>query len=72
MVTAPLINTNDNTASFAYIVNVYTQPIQRTFTEARGLIVNDYQTIIEKQWDEALKKKYPVVIDKKVLSDISK
>ncbi len=72
MVTAPLINTNDNTASFAYIVNVYTQPIQRTFTEARGLIVNDYQTIIEKQWDEALKKKYTVVIDKKVLSDISK
>lgn len=72
MLTAPLVNTNDNTASFAYIIKVYTQPLQRTFAEARGLVVNDYQAIVEKQWDETLKKKYPVIIDKKVLSDISK
>jgi peptidyl-prolyl cis-trans isomerase SurA len=72
LLTTPSVNSNDNTASFAYIVKVYTQPIQRTFTEARGLVVNDYQTILEKQWDESLKKKYPVVIDKKVLSEISK
>ncbi|OSZ81091.1 hypothetical protein CAP36_07595 [Chitinophagaceae bacterium IBVUCB2] len=72
LLTAPLINTNDNTASFAYIVKVYTQPVQRTFAEARGLVINDYQTILEKQWDNALRKKYPVEVDRKVLSDISK
>lgn len=72
LVTMPLVNSNDNTASFAYIVNAYPQPMQRSFTEAKGLVINDYQTVLEKNWDEALQKKYPVVIDKKVLGDISK
>jgi len=70
--TSPLVNTNDNTASFAYIFQSYAQPMQRTFNEARGLVISDYQAILEKQWTDVLKKKYPVVIDKKVLADISK
>jgi peptidyl-prolyl cis-trans isomerase SurA len=53
-------------------VQAYSQPVQRTFNEARGLVINDYQTILEKQWTDQLKKKYPVVIDQKVLSEISK
>ncbi len=72
MITAPLLNVTDNTASFAYIVNVYTQPSQRSFNEARGLVINDYQAILENKWNEALRKKYPVVIDQKVLESISK
>lgn len=72
MVTSPLVNTNDNTASFAYIEKVYTQPMQRTFSEAKGLVINDYQVILEAEWNESLRKKYPVVIDQKVLADISK
>ncbi len=72
MITSPLVNVNDNTASFAYIINVYDQPTQRSYSDAKGLVVNDYQVILEKQWDETLRKKYPVVIDKKVLADISK
>ncbi len=72
LLTKPLVNSTDNTASFAYIVNVYTQPLQRSFSEARGLVISDYQNILEKQLDEQLKKKYPVVIDQKVLAGISK
>ena len=72
MILPPLVNTNDNTASFAYIIQSYSQPMQRTFIEAKGLVINDYQTILEKQWTEALKKKYPVVIDQKLLSEILK
>ena len=72
MVTTPLVNTNDNTASFACIAKVYSQPTQRSFTEAKGLVINDYQVVLEKQWEEALLKKYPVVIDQKVLAEISK
>lgn len=72
MITTPLVNTNDNTASFAYVIEAHNQPLQRTFNEAKGMVINDYQTILEKQWTEKLKKKYPVVIDQKVLSDISK
>lgn len=72
MITTPLVNKTDNTASFAYIVNVYAQPTQRSFNEAKGLVINDYQAVLEQQWDEALRKKYPVVIDQKVLAEISK
>ena len=72
MITSPLVNTNDNTASFAYIIQAYSQPMQRTFNEAKGLVINDYQIILEKQWTEVLKKKYPVVIDQKVLESLSK
>ena len=72
MITAPELNKTDNTASFAFIINVYTKPLQRTFTEARGLVISDYQTILEQQFDEMLKKKYPVVVDQKVLAEISK
>lgn len=72
MITTPFVNQSDNTASFAYIIQAYTQPLQRTFNEARGLVINDYQAILEKEWTAELKKKYPVVIDQKVLAAISK
>ncbi len=72
MVLSPLVNTNDNTASFAYIIKSYSQPMQRTFNEAKGLVINDYQIILENQWIENLKKKYPVVVNEKVLREISK
>lgn len=72
MLTSPLLNTTDNTASFAYIIKVYPQPDQRNYNEARGMVINDYQVILEQKWDEELRKKYPVVIDRKVLDSISK
>lgn len=72
MITSPLLNASDNTASFGYIVRVYNQPTQRSFNEARGMIINDYQVVLERQWDEALRKKYPVTVDQKMLTEISK
>ena len=72
MVTALQVNPNDNTASFAYIINVYPKPAQRSFAEAKGLLINDYQDQLDKKWVQKLKQKYPVVINQKVLADISK
>ena len=72
MITSPLLNKIDNTASFAYIVKIYPQSTQRSFNEAKGLVINDYQEALEQQWNEALKKKFPVVIDQQVLGGISK
>jgi peptidyl-prolyl cis-trans isomerase SurA len=72
MITTPLVNRNDNTVSFAYVIATYPQPMQRSYAEAKGLVINDYQALLEKKWDEALSKKYPVVVDKKVLAAISK
>ena len=72
MVTTPVINKSDFTASFAYIIKVYPQPTTRSFSEAKGLVINDHQVLLEEQWIKELKKKYPVKIDKNVLSSISK
>ncbi|HEY6504407.1 MAG TPA: peptidylprolyl isomerase, partial [Chitinophagaceae bacterium] len=72
VLTAPVINPTDNTASFTYIVKVYTTSSPRTFNEAKGLVMNDYQAWLEEQWIKELRKKYPVTIDQKVLADISK
>lgn len=71
-VTSLQVNSSDNTASFAYIITVYPKPAQRSFTEARGLLVNDYQDQLEAKWIIRLKQKYPVVINQKLLADISK
>lgn len=72
LITPPQINPSDNTASFAYILQSFPQPMQRSFAEAKGFVINDLQSELEKQWDAALLKKYPVKIDEKVLAEISK
>jgi peptidyl-prolyl cis-trans isomerase SurA len=60
------VNVGDNTVSFAYIVNVYTSPSPRTFTEAKGMVMNDYQTLLEEEWIKRLREKYKVKVDEKV------
>ena len=72
MITPVTANKADNTASFAYITKVYTQPAHRSFSEARGLVMNDYQTVLEQEWIKELRKKYPVLIDQKVLVAVGK
>ncbi|MGC4035386.1 MAG: peptidylprolyl isomerase [Chitinophagaceae bacterium] len=72
MVTDAVLNKGDNSASFAYIIKLYPQTQQRSFTEARGLVINDYQNELEEKWITELKKKYPVTINEQVLQSISK
>ena len=71
-ITAPLVNKSDNTASFAYILKYYPQTEPRNFTDAKGLVITDYQAQLEKDWLENLKKKYPVVMNQKALEDLKK
>ena len=40
------------------------------YTDVRGLVVSDYQEKLEKEWIADLRKRYPVVIYKEVLSTI--
>jgi peptidyl-prolyl cis-trans isomerase SurA len=72
IVTEPLVNKNDNSASFAYIIRTYPQPGQRSFAEAKGLVISDYQAELEKAWLEELRKKYPVRMNEKVLAGLIK
>ncbi len=69
---APLLNKADNTAAFCYVLKLFPDNDQRSFTEARGLVINDYQSVLENQWNDVLQKKYPVVIHENVLKEISK
>ncbi|NDW08173.1 peptidylprolyl isomerase [Dysgonomonas sp. 520] len=40
------------------------------YTDVKGLVVSDYQDMLEKKWLQSLREKYPVDIDKSVLSTI--
>ncbi|HTM91396.1 MAG TPA: peptidylprolyl isomerase [Flavisolibacter sp.] len=71
-VTSSLLNKADNTASFAYIIRNHNNVEPRSFDDARGLVINDYQIELEKNWVEQLKKKYPVVVNEKVLNSLIK
>ena len=71
-ITNPLLNKADNTASFAYVIRNYNNTEPRNFTDARGLVINDYQVEIEKNWVDQLKKKYPVRINEKVVNNLIK
>ena len=40
------------------------------YTDVKGQLTSDYQDVLEKEWVSALKKKYPVVVDKRVLKKL--
>ena len=65
-----IIKNTDGTATFVKYINVYPPNQQRSFEEARGLVINDYQNILEKKWLELLHKKYPVKINEAVVKQI--
>jgi peptidyl-prolyl cis-trans isomerase SurA len=69
-ITEPVVNEADNTASFVKIIKVYPAHQPRTFEEARGLVINDYQNLLEENWIQQLKKKYPVKINQKVFQSL--
>jgi len=68
--TKPEKNENDNNWSFLYIFNVFPGKEQRSFDDAKGLVINDYQQVVEEKWIEELKKKYPVKINEEVFKTI--
>jgi peptidyl-prolyl cis-trans isomerase SurA len=65
-----VINPADNTVSFAYLQKLYTERSPRSFKDARGFIINDFQASVENQWIEGLKKKYPVRVNETVLKSL--
>ncbi len=72
IITTPLKNTTDGSISFAYVLKTYPANLPRNYNDAKGLVINDYQTELDEQWIAELKKKYPVKIDEKVFEQVSK
>lgn len=71
-ITPPAVNAVDGSTSFAKVLQVFNGGMQRSFEEARGLVINDYQTLLEDQWVAQLKKKYPIVINESVFKSLLK
>jgi peptidyl-prolyl cis-trans isomerase SurA len=72
LITAVMKNKDDNSATLAYIINIYSQPSQKSFSEARGDVINDYQEEIDKTWIGELRKKYGVKVNEAALKSIAK
>ncbi len=49
-ITPPFINKMDGTVVFSKIIKLYSTGQQRSFEDARGLVINDYQNYLEKNW----------------------
>jgi peptidyl-prolyl cis-trans isomerase SurA len=68
--TPPAANSTDNSVSFSYIFKVYNTRAPREFRDARGFVINDYQTYLEDQWIAELKKKYAVKVEESVFKTL--
>jgi peptidyl-prolyl cis-trans isomerase SurA len=62
----------DGSASFVKYIKLYDANMQRSFAEARGLVINDYQNVLEQQWVGELKKKYPVKVNEAIFREMLK
>jgi peptidyl-prolyl cis-trans isomerase SurA len=65
-----IVTNIDGTATFVKYVNIYEANQQRSFEEARGLVINEYQQVLEQQWLAELKKKYPVKVNENMIKDM--
>lgn len=69
-ISQPTVNRFDGTATFVDILKEYPKEMQRSFADARGLVINDYQSVLEQKWMDQLRKKYPVTINEKVFKSL--
>lgn len=47
-------------------------PRLKTFDEARGAVINDYQAVLEKQWLDRLRQQYPVQMNEEEVRKLAK
>lgn len=69
-ISSPEQNESGDAYTLVYVFNVFSQPGQRSFDEARGMVINDYQQVLEQKWLAELKKKYPVKINNEVVKTL--
>jgi len=62
-ISPPVLNSGDNTAGFVKVLQLFPANEQRSFNEARGLVINEYQNFLEEKWITELKKRYPVKVN---------
>jgi len=70
LITEPKGSTSDNSASFAYIIKLYPGTTPRSYADAKGLVINDYQAEVEGRWMQELRAKYPVKVNTALLEEM--
>lgn len=65
-ITAPVKN-EDGSYSVVRVNETYSSGNPKTFEEARGYVIADYQDYLEKEWNKELRQKYPVKVEDGVL-----
>ncbi|MEO8117618.1 MAG: hypothetical protein ABI653_08190, partial [Bacteroidota bacterium] len=68
--TAPEKNDGGDAYTFMQVVKVIPENSPRSYADAKGLVMNDYQQMLEEKWLEALKKKYPVKVNEDVVKGL--
>jgi peptidyl-prolyl cis-trans isomerase SurA len=66
----PEKNETGDAYTLVYVFDIFSQPGQRSFEDARGMVINDYQQVLEEKWIKELKKKYPVKINEAVVKTL--
>lgn len=61
-----------NNKAVAVIISKIEPARPKTFTEARGAVINDYQAILEKEWLAQLRTKYPVKVNEEEIKRLVK
>jgi peptidyl-prolyl cis-trans isomerase SurA len=52
------------------VVDAIELPREKTFEEARGAVISDYQNFLEKEWIESMKAKNPVQVDETLVKKL--
>ena len=65
------IFTLDDNYVLMNISNIETPQIL-SFEDAKGAVVSNYQNVLESEWLETLRNKYPIVINEDILNDLKK
>ncbi|MEP6844727.1 MAG: peptidylprolyl isomerase [Panacibacter sp.] len=66
----PEQNETADAYTLVYVFDVFNQEGQRSFDDARGMVINDYQQVLEQKWIAELKKKYPIKINDAVVKTL--
>lgn len=72
LITDPLANSGDNTTVFVKVLKIFPANQQRSFEEAKGLVINEFQNYLEEKWLQQLKNKYPIRINDQVFESLLK
>jgi peptidyl-prolyl cis-trans isomerase SurA len=66
------IKNNDNTYTIFLVTKIHADSEQKSYKEARGYVIADYQDYLEKEWIATMEAKYPLIVKENVMKSLSK